>query len=162
MLRLLARGAPLTRQHADRALAELGIDQHTARHYLDAWTERNDHDDIVGLGLTYNRTPHRMTIGDAQMWAWCALDTLIFAIVLDRQVAVESTAPGSGETVRLQAGPDGIVVTDSADAVVTWPARTKRPGRHQHHHRDLGHVLPPQLLVPGPLAVAGTGPSGSC
>ncbi|MGH9252675.1 MAG: hypothetical protein ACRD0W_24635 [Acidimicrobiales bacterium] len=59
MLRLLARSAPVTRQHADRALAELGIDQHTARQYLDAWTERNDHADIVGLGLTYNKTPHR-------------------------------------------------------------------------------------------------------
>jgi hypothetical protein len=65
-----------------------------------------------------------MTFDDAQMWAWCALDPLIFAIVLDRQVVVESTAPGTGETVRLQAGPDGIVGTDPADAVVTWPART--------------------------------------
>jgi hypothetical protein len=45
---LLARGAPVTRRDADRALAELGIDHHTARHYLDAWTERNDNGDIVG------------------------------------------------------------------------------------------------------------------
>jgi alkylmercury lyase len=37
-----------------------------------------------------------MTVDDAQMWAWCAMDTLIFAIVLNQHVEVESTSPGSG------------------------------------------------------------------
>jgi alkylmercury lyase len=125
LIRLLAqRGGPLPNQEADRALIELGIDQQTARQLIARWTERNSDGDIVGFGVTYSPTPHRMTVGDAQMWAWCAMDTLIFAIVLDQQVAVESRSPGSGEIVRLRVDPHGILEAEPADAVVTFPARS--------------------------------------
>jgi alkylmercury lyase len=116
--------ADRTRQEADQALVEAGIDQQTARQLIPRWTERNSDGDIVGFGVTYNPTSHRMTVDDAQMWAWCAMDTLIFAIVLNQHVEVESTSPGSGETVRLRVDPNGILEAEPADAVVTFPART--------------------------------------
>jgi len=125
VIRLLAqRGGPLPGQEVDRELVELGLDHQTARQFLEQWTERNDDGDVVGLGVTYNPTPHRMIVGDARMWAWCAMDTLIFAIVLDQRVAVESTSPAPGETVRLRVDPHGTLQTEPADAVVTFPART--------------------------------------
>ena len=32
---------------------------------------------------------------------WCALDTLIFPVVLDRSAVIESTSPTSGSTIRV-------------------------------------------------------------
>jgi hypothetical protein len=43
--------------------------------------------------VTYNPTPHRMTIDGVQMWAWCAMDTLIFAHILDKPAASSRPPP---------------------------------------------------------------------
>lgn len=123
MLRLLAEGKPLGGHQVDAAITDLGIPPDEAHAQLDAWTERTDDGDIVGLGFTYNPTPHRVTVGDANMWAWCAMDTLIFAIVLDRPLLVESTPPRTGEVVRLQASPAGVSGLQPTNAVITWPRR---------------------------------------
>jgi hypothetical protein len=123
MFHLLAGGRPVSAKQVDATIAELGIDLDVARQLLDAWTEQDTDGNIVGLGVTLNRTPHRMTIGTAQTYAWCAIDTLILSIILEQPIAVVSEAPGTGESVRLQARPDGIGDLDPADAVITWPAR---------------------------------------
>ncbi|MGH3466390.1 MAG: organomercurial lyase [Thermocrispum sp.] len=123
MLRLLAQGEPLTSDRVDAAVAELGIDTGVAEQTLRAWTERDADGVIRGLGITYNPTAHQMTIDGADMWAWCAMDTLIFTIVLGKPTAIASTSPGSDETVRLHADPDGILDATPADAVITWPRR---------------------------------------
>ena len=109
----------MPRAHALDAIAELGIDRAWADGQLDAWAERDDAGDIVGLGLTYNPTPHQMTIDGKRMWAWCGMDTLIFAHVLRKPIDIESAAPGSGEVVRLHASPSGVTDVTPADAVVT-------------------------------------------
>jgi alkylmercury lyase len=120
LLRLLAQaGRPVTRVHALDSVAEWGVDRATADALLDGWTERNDAGEIVGFGITYNPTPHRMTIDGVQMWAWCGMDTLIYVHILGKPAAIESTAPGSGEVVRLHAGPSGITDVDPAGAVAT-------------------------------------------
>jgi alkylmercury lyase len=128
MIRLLAQaGRPVTRDHALDAVAESGVDHATADALLDAWTERNDSGEIVGLGITSNPTPHRMTIDGVPMWAWCGMDTLIFVHLLDKPATIESKAPGSGEVVRLHADPSGITEVDPAGAVATQ----RVPGRDQ-------------------------------
>jgi alkylmercury lyase len=128
MLRLLAQaGRPVTRDQALDAVADAGVDRATAGALLDGWTERNDTGEIVGLGITYNPTPHRLTIDGVPMWAWCGMDTLIFVHILDKPAAIESTAPGSGEVVRLHASPSGITDVDPAGAVATQ----RVPGRDQ-------------------------------
>ncbi|MGH3712816.1 MAG: organomercurial lyase [Micromonosporaceae bacterium] len=120
---LLTEGHPVNPARVDQTIAELGIDPDQARQLLDSWTERNDAGDIVGLGVTLNATPHQMTVGDTVTWAWCALDTMILAIILDRPIDVASTAPGGTEVVRLQARPDGVGAIHPTGAVITWPAR---------------------------------------
>jgi alkylmercury lyase len=128
MLRLLAQaGKPVTRDQALEAVAELGVDCATADALLDGWTERNDTGEIAGLGITYNPTPHGLTIDGVPMWAWCGVDTLIFVHILDKPTAIESTAPGSGEVVRLHATPSGITEVDPTGAVATQ----RVPGRDQ-------------------------------
>lgn len=124
MLHLLAEGKPLAPARVDAAVAELGIDPDLARQLLDAWTERDDDSNIVGLGVTLNKTPHQMTIRAAQVYAWCAIDTLILAIILDQPIAVTSQAPRTGHTVHLQARPDEVGDIDPESAVITWPARS--------------------------------------
>lgn len=120
---LLAEGRPITRTRLDQTIDELGVAREQADQVLDAWTERNETGDIVGLGVTLNKTAHRITIGDVQAYTWCALDTMILPIILDRPIDVSSRAPGSGEIVRLTARPDGVTGIDPAGAVITWPAR---------------------------------------
>lgn len=123
MIHLLAQGSPLSKDNIQRTIAELGVDQEQADALIDAWTERDEAGNVVGLGITYNPTAHRMTIDGAGMWAWCALDTLIFAHVLRQQITIESAAPGSNEFTRLEAGPEQVSHVEPAGAVVTWPIR---------------------------------------
>lgn len=119
LLRLLAGGQPVPRDRALDSACELGIDRAQAQGILDAWTERGDNGDIIGFGLTLNPTPHQMIIGGQRMWAWCGMDTLIFVHVLDTTAVIESSAPASGDVIRLTACPDGITGVDPATAVVT-------------------------------------------
>ncbi|WP_219418052.1 organomercurial lyase [Pseudonocardia nigra] len=119
MLRLLAQGQPVTRDHALAATADLGIEREQVHIVLDAWTERDDDGRIVGLGVTHNPSPHQMTVDGVRMWAWCGMDTLIFAHVLDKPIAIESTAPGTSEVVRLHASPSGVTDVDPVEAVAT-------------------------------------------
>lgn len=123
-MHLLATGQPVTLTQVSEVTVALGIDSQAAAELLDAWTERNEHGDVVGLGLTLNRTSHQMTIGDTRVYAWCAMDTLIFPMVLDRPIIVASTAPDSGDIVRLRALPGAVADIHPSDAVVTWPVRT--------------------------------------
>jgi len=122
MLRLLSEGRPLDRERIDAAIADLGDNEATYAQ-LEAWTERDGDDNIIGLGLTYNPTAHHLTIDGNPMWAWCAMDTLIFPIVLGKKVSVESTAPRTRETVNLKASPSGVTDVRPADAVITFPTR---------------------------------------
>lgn len=126
MLRLLAQeDHPVRRDRVLDSIAGLGIEHAHAAALLDSWTERDDEGHIVGLGLTHSPTAHEVIIGGARKWTWCAMDTLIFTIVLNTPITVCSTAPESGAVVRLQVSPSGTTEADPADAVVTQrvPAR---------------------------------------
>lgn len=125
IFQLLARGGPISRDDLHDAAAELGIDLATADELVDSWAERDDAGTVVGLGVTYNPTPHRMTVDGADMWAWCAIDTLIFAILLDKEITVESDAPGGRGTTRLRASRAGVSRVEPAGAVITWPTRDR-------------------------------------
>lgn len=118
-MRLLARGGPITRVEALDATVELGIDRTWAGAQLDAWAERDQDGRIIGLGITHNPTPHQMTIDGHRMWAWCGMDTLIFAHILNTSIAVQAHAPVSGDVVRLHASPSGVTDIHPTDAVVT-------------------------------------------
>ncbi|MFI7676387.1 organomercurial lyase [Actinophytocola sp. NPDC049390] len=119
MFHLLVEGQPVSREHALNATAELGIDRTRVDALLDTWTERDNAGAIVGLGITHNPTAHQMTINGKRMWAWCGMDTLIFAHILRQPITIESTPPDSGEVVRLQAGPSGVTAVTPVEAVVT-------------------------------------------
>lgn len=125
MLRLLADGRPIARGTAQTTLAETGVDAKRIAQFLDAFTQHDSDGAIVGLGLTHLPTAHQITLDQAPpMWAWCALDTLLFTQLLDRSATVESTAPGTHATVRIALDPHGVHALDPAKAVITLPIRT--------------------------------------
>jgi alkylmercury lyase len=118
-IRLLAEGRPVTlgeiAQTADLALARV---ETAVRDLGDVeWTSDGR---IEGMGLTPRETPHRIRIGAIDRYAWCAMDTLFFAALLDRRVAVESPDGTTGEPVRFEADGRRIVAADPPSAVVSW------------------------------------------
>src|ERR671915_167235 len=52
---------------------------------------------VVGLGLTLQLTPHRLELEGRTLFAWCALDALLFPILLGRPASIESPCRGAGE-----------------------------------------------------------------
>ena len=118
LVRLLAAGEPVA--VTDLAQAA-GRNEEAIRTALAATpeTEYDDQGRIVGQGLTLRPTRHRFTVDGEELYTWCALDTLIFPVVIDRTATIESTSPTSGGTVRVSATPAGVTAVEPATAVVS-------------------------------------------
>ncbi len=121
VLRALAQGRPIAGEQFDRIVAELAIAPEEAQGFLDEWTERDREGNVVGLGLTLNETPHQISVKGSRLWAWCAEDTLVFPVMLDQSVTVESTSPVSGEQTRLRVSPTQVEEVSPPGAVVSLP-----------------------------------------
>ncbi|MBF6557706.1 MAG: alkylmercury lyase [Acidimicrobiales bacterium] len=106
--RTLARGKPVT--DADLATTtELPIDQVQA--VLAGWPGvfRNADNNIVGFwGLALLEMPHALTVDGAELYAWCAWDTLFLPAVLKATAEVHSADPSSGEPVTLIVTPNEV------------------------------------------------------
>jgi alkylmercury lyase len=107
LLRSLAEGAPVAVQ-ALAQRAELPLD--AVRELLDAWPglERDGAGRILGYGLTLRPTGHQLELDGTRLYAWCALDTLVFPLLLGAQGRVRSTPPSGGDEVRLEVDPGGV------------------------------------------------------
>lgn len=119
LLRLLAGGDPVG---VDQLAAASGRTVQEVRRGLQAAadTEYDDQGRIVGQGLTLRPTVHRFTIAGQELYTWCALDTLLFPILLGRPARVESRCPDSGQTIRLTIDPTARVTSlEPATAVVS-------------------------------------------
>lgn len=118
LLRLLALGDPVG--VADLAAA-VGRPAEEVRRALEAVpdTEYDGSGRIIGQGLTQRSTPHRFEVDGEQLYTWCALDTLIFPILLDTPATIESTSPTSDQTIRVTVTPDRVTSVEPATAVVS-------------------------------------------
>ena len=74
---------------------------------------------IVGLGLTLGLTPHRLELEGRTLFAWCALDALLFPVLLGRPASIESPCRGTGELVHIEVTPAGIEAVEPPSAVVS-------------------------------------------
>src|ERR671910_831363 len=77
---------------------------------------------IVGLGLTLGLTPHRLELEGRTLFAWCALDALLFPVLLGRPASIESPWRGTGELVHIEVTPAGIEAVEppSPEAASRW------------------------------------------
>lgn len=74
----------------------------------DVGLEMDSDGNIVGAALATRPTPHAILIRDKKLFAWCALDTLFIAGLLDEITEVESTCPVSETPIRLRMAPTGV------------------------------------------------------
>ncbi|HZB08216.1 MAG TPA: organomercurial lyase MerB [Rubrobacter sp.] len=74
---------------------------------------------IVGLGLTLRLTPHRLGTEGRTLFAWCALDALLFPVLLGRSASIESPCRGTGEPVYIEVTPSGIEAVEPPSVVVS-------------------------------------------
>jgi alkylmercury lyase len=117
--RLLAEGRTVSPAEIAKA-ADLPLDavETALRDFGDVeWTPDGR---IEGLGLTRRETPHRIRIGDTDLFTWCAMDTLIGVAILDRPVRIESPDGATGEPLRIDADGRRILAADPTSIVVSW------------------------------------------
>ena len=64
---------------------------------------------IIGFwGLDLEPTRHRLRLGERELFAWCAWDTLFLPYLLGEEIEVISPCPASGRDLRLRIGPEGV------------------------------------------------------
>jgi alkylmercury lyase len=118
VLNLLARGKPVAPQElaaaVGRPVTEVLKDLQIQRS-----TEYTDNGDIAGYGLTLRETQHRVTVDGATLYTWCALDTLMYPVVLGRPFEIESPCKETGAPVRVRVSPDGVESVSPPAAVVS-------------------------------------------
>jgi len=75
---------------------------------LPAKVERDEEGRIVGFGLTLRPTRHVFVVDGRRLYTWCALDALLFPILLDREAQVMSPCVTTGVPVSMKITPKGI------------------------------------------------------
>ena len=118
LLRLLARGKPVAPSEIAAATA-VSLEEVRARLAAFPDAELDEDGNLVGMGLTLRPTQHRFQIDGRQLYTWCALDTLMYPLLLGGTANVESPCRATGEPVRVEVGPEGIRRVEPVTAVVS-------------------------------------------
>ncbi len=63
--------------------------------------------------------PHQIHLNGETLSGWCALDTLLFPLLMGHAARVVSTCPATGRQIRLTVTPQGIADLDPQAAVVS-------------------------------------------
>src|SRR5215218_10616928 len=115
---LLARGKPASPEEIAAISAKSPEEVQTALERFPSaeWDEQGR---VVGLGLTLRLTPHRLELEGRTLFAWCALDALLFPILLGRSASIESPCRGTGELVHIEVTPAGIEAVEPPSAVAS-------------------------------------------
>jgi alkylmercury lyase len=117
-LDLLAGGKPAS---PEEIAAAAGKSPEVVRAALDRFpsAEWDEQGRVVGLGLTLRLSPHRLELEGHTLFAWCALDALLFPALLGRPASIESPCRGTGEPVHIEVTPAEIKTVEPPSAVVS-------------------------------------------
>jgi alkylmercury lyase len=117
-LDLLARGEPTS---PEEIAAASGKSPEEVRATLERFpgAEWDEQGRVVGIGLTLQLTPHRLELEGRTLFAWCALDALLFLALLGRPASIESPCRGTGSPVHIEVTPAGIEAVEPPSAVVS-------------------------------------------
>jgi alkylmercury lyase len=125
VIRLLVAGQPVT---VEEIACTSGLSAEEVERTLRALpdVEWDDAGRVVALGLTTRPTDHVMEFDGRAMYAWCAADSLIFAVLLERPVVNRSHDRGTGTPISIQLGPSGTATAVAPPtAVISWVGETR-------------------------------------
>lgn len=117
----LAMGHPVSRETLAAALGWTASQVTTALNQVRS-VEYDDHDNIVGYGLTLRETAHALEMDGRRLYTWCALDALMFPPMIGRTARVTSSCAATRAPVRMTVTPDAVRDLDPADAMMSLVA----------------------------------------
>lgn len=74
---------------------------------------------IVGYGITQLQARHAFEVEGHRLYAWCALDTLMFPALIGKSARVHSLCPETGMPVSLTAAPHELCAVEPPGAAVS-------------------------------------------
>ncbi len=120
VLQRLAEGEPVTVDYVAQMLpAPHDLVESTFADLKRMGAEFDEDGRLVGYVLTLNPTSHRFRVGGRELYAWCALDTLILPAMVEQVATVESTCPVTGESIHLTVTPQGVESYSPAGAALS-------------------------------------------
>lgn len=118
ILGLISKGRPVT---VDEVAGTLGLNPEQAKKFLTSYgAEFDSKGDLLGLGLTLVPTPHHFEVDGHKLYTWCATDTLLFPLLLNRTAKVETVDPISKAKIRLTVSPDAVDNVQPSGAVLSF------------------------------------------
>jgi alkylmercury lyase len=116
-LQLLSNGCPVP---PDEIAIRLQVPPDTVISILRGFgAEFDEEGNILGVGLTLVPTPHVYEVNGRKLYTWCALDALLFPVMLKHTAHIESLDPISGDKIRVTVTPDGVQKVNPESAVVS-------------------------------------------
>jgi alkylmercury lyase len=118
ILGLLANGRPVA---VDEVAKELDMYPEQAKKFLTSYgAEFDSAGNLLGLGLTLVPTPHQFEVDGHKLYAWCATDTLLFPILLNKTANVQTIDPVTGTKIRLTVSPRAVERVEPSGAVLSF------------------------------------------
>lgn len=74
---------------------------------------------IGGLGLTWIPTSHRFEVQGNTLWAWCAVDALVFPVVIGAPARIQSPCATTGDPITIDVTPTEVQRVEPTDTVVS-------------------------------------------
>lgn len=118
LIGMLAQGAPVSAEALAQAAGREPEDVVTVIS-ASGNVELDAQGRIVGAGLSLRPTQHRILLDGRVLYAWCALDALMYPPLLEMDVEVESPCAASGAAVRARVSPRGVSDVTPTQAVVS-------------------------------------------
>ncbi|MQA00019.1 MAG: alkylmercury lyase [Dehalococcoidia bacterium] len=121
ILRILADGRPASAAELARATA-LGEEQVAAMVGRLSLAEVDGSGRVLGLGLSFIPTPHRVSIEGRHepLYAWCAPDALLLPGTVGPAARIASACPATGERVTVTLDATGVAEVEPPSAVVSF------------------------------------------
>ncbi len=120
LLRELALGQPVTIERLAKSLNWTTDEAELVLEKLPCGTiEYDGQGRLIGYGITLRETPHAFVVNDQTLYTWCALDALMFPIVIDEHAQVQSPCPHTNKPVTLTVTPQGVLLLQPEDAVIS-------------------------------------------
>jgi alkylmercury lyase len=118
--RRLARGIPAS---PVEIAEDAGIESEKVQRILDDWigVYSDEAKRVIGFwGLTIRKMKHGFEVDGAQLYTWCAWDTLFLPELLRKSARVETISEASGKPVRLSVSPNRIESVDPGSVCISF------------------------------------------